>query len=156
MWSEVNTPVSIRTDHSPPPRDLASLGILHMNDLVAVDDTTPSQLKTCFKGMRRVTRILIRHARNLRRMRYGKALLHLSIKKPNVVLKYIMRTAEGVADTPSLPTDLSVIRDETTGHLITAREEVIAKITQMKTVALSPDPTLLPRAPFPWLGLRCT
>ena len=63
-----------------------------------------------------------------------------------------MRTTEEVTDTPSLPTDLSVIRDETTGRLITVPEEVIAKITQMETVALSPDLTL-PRGPlFPDLG----
>jgi hypothetical protein len=53
-----------------------------------------------------------------------------------------------VTDIPSLPTDLSVIREEATGHLITAPEEVIAKITQMETVAISPDPTLPQEPPF--------
>ncbi len=99
-----------------------------------------------------MTRILIRHARDLRRVRYGKALLRMFIKKLSVALKSILRTSEGVADAPFLSTDLSVIRDETTGHLITAPEEVIAKITLMETVALCPDPTLPPGAPFPWLG----
>jgi len=103
--------------------------------------------RTCFKVLWRVTGILIRHARNLRRVRYGKALLRLFIKKPSVALKSIMRTSEGITDTPSLPTYLSVLRDETTGHLINAPEEAIAKITQMEPVAQSPDPTL------PWVPL---
>jgi len=37
------------------------------------------------------------------------------------------------------------------GHLITAPEKVVAKIEQMETAALSPDPTLSPGAPSPWL-----
>ena len=96
-----------------------------------------------------MTRIFIRHARYLRRVRYDKALLRLFIKKPNVAQTYIMRAAEGVTDDPSLPTNLYVIWNETTGRLITAPEEVIAKITLMETVALSPDPTLPPGGPFP-------
>ena len=96
--------------------------------------------------------MLIRHDRNLRRIRYGKALLRLFIKKPSVALKSILRTSEGITNTPFPPIDLSVIRDETTGRLITTPEEVIAKITQMESVALSPDPTPPPGAPFPWLG----
>ncbi len=123
MWSEVNTSVPIRIDLSLPPRDYASFGILHGKNLVAGDDTTPSQLQTTFKGMRRVTRILIRHARNLRLVRYGKALLRLFIKKPSVALKYILRTAEGVTDTHSQPTDLSVLRDEITGRLVPPRKK---------------------------------
>jgi len=82
-------------------------------------------------------------------MRCGKALVHLFIKKPSVTLKPILRAAEGVTETPSLPTDLSILRDETTGRLITAPEEVIAKIIQMETMALSPDHTLPAGAPFP-------
>ncbi len=111
---------------------------MHMKDLGTDDDTTPSQFFTCFRGLRKGPRILIRHSRKLRRMRYGKALLRLFIKKPSASLKSIMRTTEGVTDTPSLATHLSVIRDETTGRLITAPEEVVAKITQMETTALSP------------------
>jgi len=85
-------------------------------------------------------------------MRYGKALPHLFIKKPKVVLNSSMRTTEEVTDTPYLPIDFSIIRDETTGRLITAPEEVITKITQMDNVALSPGPTLPPGAPFLGLG----
>jgi len=98
--------------------------------------------------MRGVTRIRIRHARNTRRMRYGKVLIRLFIKKPSVALKYIMRTAKEVTNTPYLPIDLSVILDETLGRLITAPEEVFAKIKYMETTALTPDATLPPEAPF--------
>ena len=42
MWSQVNTPVPIRTDHSPPTKDLASLVILNREDLATDDDTSPS------------------------------------------------------------------------------------------------------------------
>ncbi len=42
------------------------------------------------------------------------------------------------------------MREETTGRLIATPDEVVTKITQMETAALSPDPTLPPGAPFPW------
>jgi hypothetical protein len=58
---------------------------------------------------------------------------------------------KGKKDPNILPTYLSIIRDEITGHLITAPAKVVAKIAQMETAALSPDHTLPPRAPFPWL-----
>ena len=149
LWSDFNTLVPIRTDLSPPPKDFASLGIIHREDLVAGDDAPPSQLQTTFKGLRRVIRILIRHACKLRRVRYGKAMLRMFVKKPSVTLKSILRTSEGAADAPSLPTDLFVLWDETTGQIITAPEGVIAKITLMEIVALSPDPTLPPGPLFP-------
>jgi hypothetical protein len=85
-------------------------------------------------------------------MRYVTALLSMFVKKPSVALKPIMRTSEGVTDTPSLPIDLYVIRDETTGRLITAPEDVVAKITQIETAALSPDHTIPPGGSFPWIG----
>jgi hypothetical protein len=104
---------------------------MHQEDLVTVDDATTSMFQTCFTCMRRVNRILIRLARILRRRRYGKAMLRLFFKKPSVVLESILRKTEGVTYTHSLPTDLSVIRDEITGCLITAPEEVVDKITQI-------------------------
>ena len=82
-------------------------------------------------------------------MQYNKTLIRLFIKKLNVALKSILRTMKRVTGTPSLLTDLSVTWDETTDRRITAPEEVIDKITQMETVALSPDPTLPPGALFP-------
>jgi hypothetical protein len=78
----------------------------------------------------RVIRLLIRHARNHCRLRYGKALIHLFVKDPSVALKYVLRISEGVTNTTSLPTDLSVIRGETTGRLIIAPDEVVSKIAQ--------------------------
>jgi len=59
--------------------------------------------------------------------------------------------AEGDKDSPFLPTDLSIIRDKVTGFLVTSPTEVITKIAETETVALSPGPTLPPGAPFPWL-----
>jgi hypothetical protein len=148
-WTELNTPVPIRMDLTPPPKGLASRGLLHREELVIFDDITLSKFQPCFQDLRRVTRILIRHARNLRRIRYGKTLIRLFIKKSSVALKSILFTTGGVTDTPSVPTDVSVVRDETTGCLITtAPEEVVDKITQMETAALSPDPALPPGGPF--------
>ncbi len=86
LWEEVRTPVFLRTKLSPPPRDLSLLGILNMHDLFANEESNPAQFHTILKGMRRATRILMRHARNLRRMRYGKALLRMFIKKPSMAL----------------------------------------------------------------------
>ncbi len=53
LWQEVNTPL-VRTDLSPPPRYLASLGILHREDLTIVDDISPSKIQTCFTCLRRL------------------------------------------------------------------------------------------------------
>ena len=152
LWKEVNTPVLIHTDLSLPPRDIASLGKMHREDMVTNGDTTPSKFQSCFKYLRRVTRIRIQDARNLRRTRYGKALLRLFVNKPSVALRYILRTTEGAARTPSLLTNLFGLGDETAGRLITAPEEVAAKITQLKPAARSPDHTLPLGALFPWLA----
>jgi len=97
------------------------------------------------------TRLLIRHARNLRRLKYGKAFLHMFEKKPSAALKSILRSSEGTPDNPTLPTDVSVLRDETFGQLLTTPIEVIAQLEKLETTALSPDPTLPPGAPFLWL-----
>ncbi len=89
------------------------------------------------------------YVRNHRRARYGKALLRMFIQKPSVALKSILRTVEGATSTPTLPTDLSVLRDETPCRLLTSPEEVISKLTQLETAALSPDPSLPPGPPSP-------
>ena len=73
------------------------------------------------------------------------------VKKPSVALKSILRSSEGKLDTTTLPTDLSVLRDENTGQLLTSPTEVISHLTQLETTALSPDPTLPPGVAFPWL-----
>ena len=46
------------------------------------DDTTPSpylnnRVNACFKAHWRTTRLLLKHARNQRRLKYGKALLRM-------------------------------------------------------------------------------
>ena len=46
MWSEVITPFPIRSELSPPPIDLASLGILQRKDFMAVGDIAPSHIHT--------------------------------------------------------------------------------------------------------------
>ena len=74
------------------------------------------------------------------------------VKKPSVALKSILQSFMGAKASTALPTNLSILRDETTGLLITTPTEVVMKIVQMQTVALSPDPTLPPGALFPWLG----
>jgi hypothetical protein len=74
------------------------------------------------------------------------------VKKPSVALKSILRTVAGEKDSPALLVDLSILRDETWGRLFTTPVEVITRLPQIETVALSPDPSLPPGAPFLWLG----
>ena len=51
--------------------------------------------------------------------------------------------------TSTLPTDLSIFKDEVTGLIITDPTSVKRKIAELETKTLSPDPTLPPGAPFP-------
>jgi len=95
----------------------------------------------------------MRHARNIRRLKFGKALLRMFVKKPNVALKSILRTYMGTSTHSTISTDLSINKDETTGLLITSPSRVVNKIIELETVALSPDPVFPTGAPFPWLGL---
>ena len=44
------------------------------------------------------------------------------------------------------------MRDEKSRLLLITPTEVLTQLTQMETIAFSPDPTLPPGAPFPWLG----
>jgi len=69
-----------------------------------------------------------------------------------VALQSIIRTAAEREDSPPLPTDLSIIRDDISGSLITDPKEVIRQVEKLETTALSPDPTLSSGAPFPWLS----
>jgi len=114
----------------------------------------PSQaLHDCFKWLRQMIKHLMRHARNIRRLKYGKALLRMFVKTPNVALKSIMRTAMGTSPQHILLTNLSIIKDKTTGLLLTTPSTVLRAISELETVALTPDPTLPPGVPFPWIGL---
>jgi hypothetical protein len=81
----------------------------------------------------------------------GIGLLRMFVKKSSVAIS-ILRAAAKKKDSPTLPTDLSVLRDEASGGLNTTPAEVITTLTHMETVALSPDPTLPPGAPFPLIG----
>jgi hypothetical protein len=113
-WSSVNTPLPLRMVLSPPPRGLDILGLFTREELHPGLDIPPSQaLQACYKGLRQMIRHLMRHARNIRRLKYGKALLRMFVKKPNVTLKSILRTTMGTSTHSTLPTDLSIIKDET-------------------------------------------
>jgi hypothetical protein len=111
LWSSVNKPLSLRTVLHPPPKDMDSLWVLLRTDTTPMDSTILQAAHDCFKGLRKATRLLIRHARNLRRLKYGKVLLRIFVKKPSAALKSILRTSERAPDNPTLPTDLSVLLD---------------------------------------------
>jgi hypothetical protein len=81
LWSSVSKPISLRTVLNPPPKDANSLGVLRRLDTTPMDPTTLQATHDCFGGLRKATRLLIRHARNLRRLKYGKALLRTFVKK---------------------------------------------------------------------------
>ncbi len=131
LWSSVNKPLSLRTVLSPPPKNVDSLGVLLRTDTTPMDQTTLQAAHDFFKGLRRVTRLLIRHARNLRRLKYGKTLLCIFVKKPIATLKAILCTSEGTPDKPTLPTDLSVLRDETYERLLVTPTEVITHLEKL-------------------------
>ena len=103
-------------------------------------------------GLRKAIRLLLKHAHNVRLAKYGTTLLKMCVKRPNMALKSLLRTAAGSTSNNTLPTDLSIIKDEGTGLLITDPLEVVNKIATLETIAISPDPTLPPGAPFPWRG----
>ena len=80
----VTTPLTLRTVASPPIRNLAALNLTDVPK--DEDDTTPSPdldnlVSTCFKAHKQTTRLLLKHARNQRRLKYGKDLLRIFLKK---------------------------------------------------------------------------
>jgi hypothetical protein len=85
-------------------------------------------------------------------LKYGKRLLRIFVKKPSAALKSILHTSERTRDKPTLPTSLSVLRDETFRRLLVTPTEVIAHLEKLETNSMSPNPTLPPGAPFSWLG----
>jgi hypothetical protein len=86
LWSSVNNPLSLHTILNPPPKDMDCLWVLLRPETTPMDSATIQAAYGCFKGLRRATRLLIRHARNLRRLKYGKALLRLFAKNPSAAL----------------------------------------------------------------------
>ena len=125
LWPNVNTPLSLRTHLNPPLKDQDCLGVLTKPDPTPTGTTTLQAAHDCFRGLRKATRLIIRHARNLRRLKYGKAFARMFVKKPSVTLKSILRTSEGTPDDLTPPTDLSVLRDKTSGRLLATPSEVI-------------------------------
>ena len=57
-------------------------------------------------------------------------------EKPKVDLASMLRILEGECDAASLQMDLSVIRDEASGVLVTNPLEVIAKVERLETIIL--------------------
>jgi hypothetical protein len=66
------------------------------------------------------------------------------------MLKSILQTATWDKGSPTLPTDLSILRDKTSWRLITTPAEVIMKLAKMKMLALSPIPILPHGPPLSW------
>ena len=137
----------------PPIRTLETLILTDVT--VEEDDATPSpdlnnRINACFKAHRRTTRILLKHARNQRRLKYGKALLRMFLKKPRVALQSILRTAAEKENIQPLPMDDSILRDDSSGLLLVVPAEVIAQVQKIETQAISPNPTPPRGAPFPW------
>ncbi len=54
------------------------------------------------------------------------------MKKPNKALKSLLSTTEGSTKTNTLPTDLSIMKDEVTGLLITDPTSVKRKIAKLE------------------------
>jgi len=119
LWASVATPLSLKTALSPPPKSLDTLGVLVRLNTLPMGTTSLHATQDCFTRLGKATRLLIRHARNFRRLKYGKALLRISVKNPSVALKFILRSAEETTDNPTLPTDLSILRDGKSGRLLT-------------------------------------
>jgi hypothetical protein len=71
------------------------------------------------------------------------------MKKNKVALQSILRTGAEEKNSQPLLTNLSIIRDDTTGRLIVDPMEVIAQVQKLEAQALSPYPTLPPGTPFP-------
>jgi hypothetical protein len=68
------------------------------------------------------------------------------ITKPKANLQCILRTAAVEPDSQTLPTNLSIIKDENTGRLLVGPAEVIAQVEKIEIKALSPDSTLRPHS----------
>ena len=69
------------------------------------------------------------------------------VKKPRVALQTILRSATGANASATLPTDLPLLRDDTSGLLVTTPTEVVTKLAEIEEVDLSPDTP--PRSTIP-------
>ena len=64
---------------SPFSKNLDTLGILVRPDSLPMGTATLTVAQDCFKGLKKATGLIIRHARNSRRLEYGKALLRMFV-----------------------------------------------------------------------------
>jgi hypothetical protein len=120
-------PLPLRTVLSLSLRGLDTLGFLTREDLSPDREIPPTHaLHACLKGLRQIIKHLMRHPRNTRSLKYGKVL-----KKPNVALKFILRTAMGSSTQHTPPTDLSIIKDATMGLLITTPSRVVNNVAEL-------------------------
>jgi hypothetical protein len=97
LWLRVSNPITLKTITSPPIRHMGTLTLAPTSEGEEEDNPPPdllSQISACFKAHRRVTRLLLKHARIQRRITFGKKLLQLFFTKPKFVLKYILRTGD--------------------------------------------------------------
>jgi hypothetical protein len=88
LWHRVTIPLTLRTATSPPIRNLEALSLADPLDSeeALADDTPssdlPSRLAACFKAHRRTTRLLLKHVRTQRKLKYGQTLLRMFVKNP--------------------------------------------------------------------------
>ena len=104
LWSSVNTPLALRTVPSPPPKKIETLGLLTREDLDTQREIPPNRpSKYVFEGLVKATRLLIRHARNIHLLKYGKTRFRMLAKNPCVALKSSLRTNPEEKDAPHSP-----------------------------------------------------
>jgi hypothetical protein len=77
--------------------------------------------------------MLLKHARNQRKPKNGKALLRIFIENAKVALQSILRATSEKEDSQPLPTNLSIIRHDITGRLVVDPMELIAQVQKLKT-----------------------
>jgi len=131
LWLMVTTPLTLRTVASPLIWNLEALSLTdvrHDDDDATSSPNLTNRVNVCFKAHMRATRLLLKHVRNKRRLEYGKPLLRMFLKKPKVALQSILRTEVKEENTQPLPTDLSILRDDASCHLLVDPAEVIAQV----------------------------
>ena len=74
---------------------IRNLEALILTNVPDDDDTTRSpdlnnRINACFKAQRKTTRLLLKDARNQRRLKNGKALLSMFLKKTRVAMQNII------------------------------------------------------------------
>jgi hypothetical protein len=145
-WLPVADSIELRMELTPPIRDNDSLSLPQPDDLEAAPGPNlHTDLRSCSKAIRFVTRRLINiSAINGNATQLWQGSPPNFRKKTRVALQSIFRTATRIPDSQVIPTDLSTIRDDTSGRLIRTPANVIAQVENLATKALSPDPILPP------------